>query len=72
VCTTRLFQLFNRNCNGFVNIRDFIITTWQYCPFDSQRVAEFAFRLLSRRGDVFDPDVTIIDLVDIEEFVRNR
>ncbi|GMI40346.1 hypothetical protein TeGR_g13332 [Tetraparma gracilis] len=72
VCTKRLFQLFNRNFNGFVNIRDFIITTWQYCPFDSQRVAEFAFRLLSRRGDVFDPDVTIIDLVDIEEFVRNR
>ena len=70
--TKRIFQLFNRNFNGFVNIRDFLIIAWQYCTFDANRVCELAFRLLSRRGDVFDPDVTIVDLVDIEDFVKAR
>jgi len=70
--TKRLFAIFNRNFNGFVNIRDFLVTTWLYCTFDATRVAEISFRLLSRRGDVFEPDTTIIDLVDIEAFAKAR
>ena len=72
IYTDRLFDIFNRNFNGFVNIRDFLVTTWLYCTFDAARVAEISFRLLSRRGDVFEPDTTIIDLVDIEAFVKAR
>jgi len=70
--TDRLFAIFNRNFNGFVNIRDFLLTCWLYCCFDASRVVEVSFRLLSRRGDVFEPDTTIIDLVDIEAFVKVR
>ena len=70
--TDRLFAIFNRNFNGFVNIRDFLVTTWLFCTFDATRVAEISFRLLSRRGDVFEPDTTIIDLVDIDAFVKAR
>ncbi|GMI13799.1 hypothetical protein TrVE_jg9649 [Triparma verrucosa] len=72
IYTRRLFQVFNRNFNGYVNIRDFLTTTWLYCPYDEGKVAELSFRLISRRGDVFEPDVSIIDLVDIEEFVKAR
>jgi len=70
--TNRLFSLFNRNFNGFVTIRDFLVLTWQYCPHDGARVAELAFRLTSRRGDCFDPGVSVLDLVDVEDFVAAR
>ncbi|GMH66001.1 hypothetical protein TL16_g04334 [Triparma laevis f. inornata] len=72
IYTRRLFQVFNRNFNGYINIRDFLTTTWLYCPYDAGKVAELSFRLISRRGDVFEPDVSIIDLVDIEDFVKAR
>jgi len=68
----RFFGIFNRNFNGFVNIRDFLVTAWQYCSFDKDRVAELAFRLISRRGDVYDPEITIVDLEDMVLFVQDR
>ena len=61
-----------RNFNGFISIRDFIVTAWQYCSFDKDRIAELAFRLISRRGDVFDPNITIVDLEDLVTFVDER
>ena len=38
IYTKRLFRIFNRNLNGFVNLRDFLVTAWSYCPYDASKV----------------------------------
>ncbi len=70
--TERMFNIYNKDLNGFINFRDFLTVSWTYAPYDKERCVELSFRLLSRRGDVFDMDKTCLDLTDLENFIENR
>lgn len=41
----RLFRVFDTNCNEMIDFREFLIATWNYCPFSRSQLEEFAFAL---------------------------
>ena len=70
----RFFAVFDEQSNGYVKFGTFLQTCWSFGTFDRERTIELSFRLLSRRGsgNTFDMATTILDAVDIENFVRLR
>jgi Ca2+-binding EF-hand superfamily protein len=70
--TDRMFEYYNKEFNGLIKFRDFLTISFTFAPYDRERCIELSFRLLSRRGDSFDIDRSVIDLTDIEHFVRVR
>jgi len=70
--TQRLFDVFNTQMNGYINFFDFLTSMFRYCPYDRERCIELSFRLISRRGNKFDPKCTCLDLIDFEKFVKER
>jgi len=54
--TERMFNIFNMQYNGYISFKDFFTVCWEYLPYDKDRTIELSFRILSRRGDTFDPE----------------
>ena len=72
VWSRRLFELFNRDFTGVVPLKDFVDISYMLLVYDRPTTYQTAFRLVSRRGQSFNPNFDILDREDIYHFVALR
>ena len=65
VWSRRLFELFNRDFTGVVPLKDFVDISYMLLVYDRPTTYQTAFRLVSRRGQSFNPNFDILDREDI-------
>lgn len=67
--TRRVFAIMNESYTGVVSFGEFLTFAVKYLVVDKANTIEFCFRLISRRGDCFRADISIIDMEDLKIFI---
>ncbi len=55
---------------GVVTFLELLIFASKYLYVDKESTIEFCFRLISRRGSLFNPKISILDVDDFKEYIR--
>lgn len=72
IWTRRVFDIMNHSITGVVTFVELIKFCAAYLTVDQDTTIEFSFRMISRRGSMFKPKVSILDLEDIRIYVQRR
>jgi len=72
VWSKRLYDVVNVSASGAITLIDFLTFARDYLMVDRYKTEEFSFRMMSRRGVVFRPAISIIDLEDMRIFLKQR
>ena len=72
VWSRRLFEVVNVSASGSITLIDWLTFAKSYLLVDRDKTEEFSFRMMSRRGVVFRPAISIIDLEDMRIFLKQR
>ena len=68
----RLFDIIDTSLKGSISLVDFLEFSLKYLLIDKDMTQEFSFRMISRRGNVFKRDFSVIDLEDMRLFIKDR
>lgn len=66
----RSFDVMNSSFTGVVTFLELLVFASKYLYVDKESTIELCFRLISRRGSLFNPKISILDVDDFKEFIR--
>jgi len=72
IWSRRIFEFYNLDFNGAIPLRDFVGVSFGQLVYDRTTAYQFAFRLISRRGNAFDLSIDVLDKIDLVDFIRAR
>ncbi len=70
--TQRIFDIANISKTGALSFIDWLSFCRDYLYVDRKKTEEFSFRIISRRGVMFRPKISVLDLEDMRLFLKYR